>query len=341
MFFQAEDGIRYLVRSRGLGDVYKRQLDEHSDLLVFNPFQKSALIYEGANGLRFNPKRKINLPIEISNIEPIILKNNMIENFAFTSRKQKCFGIYNFNNLGNPSLVYSINFNSYPENISISNNLLMDDHEFLISGNSFDGLSIIKILDNQLTEKKIYNKSVFQNAEFIDFNTDGIEDIIALSSINNSLHMLFRNSKNEFEDLRQIKFVEKSLSVQVFDINYDYFKDVIVSANYLNSKPPFQNWTNTFSFNYPKSQKLKNPEFLGELKSLSADLQIVVAFRMLPEAVWNMPPMGSVNLHGSLLPQYRGAAPINWAVINGEKETGDQTFICNVVRLKQHIFRKQ
>lgn len=73
-------------------------------------------------------------------------------------------------------------------------------------------------------------------------------------------------------------------------------------------------------------EKLKNPEFLEKLKSLNADLQIVVAFRMLPEVVWNMPPMGSVNLHGSLLPQYRGAAPINWAVINGEKETGVTTF---------------
>ena len=73
-------------------------------------------------------------------------------------------------------------------------------------------------------------------------------------------------------------------------------------------------------------EKLKNPEFLEELRSLQADLQIVVAFRMLPEVVWNMPPMGSVNLHGSLLPQYRGAAPINWAVINGEKETGVTTF---------------
>lgn len=73
-------------------------------------------------------------------------------------------------------------------------------------------------------------------------------------------------------------------------------------------------------------EKLKSPEFLAELKSLNADLQIVVAFRMLPEVVWNMPPLGSVNLHGSLLPQYRGAAPINWAVINGEKETGVTTF---------------
>lgn len=71
---------------------------------------------------------------------------------------------------------------------------------------------------------------------------------------------------------------------------------------------------------------LKNPEFLSELQSINADLQVVVAFRMLPEAVWSMPPMGTFNLHGSLLPQYRGAAPINWAIINGEKETGVTTF---------------
>lgn len=72
--------------------------------------------------------------------------------------------------------------------------------------------------------------------------------------------------------------------------------------------------------------KLKNEVFIEELKSLHADIQVVVAFRMLPEVVWNMPPMGTINLHGSLLPQYRGAAPINWAVINGEKETGVTTF---------------
>lgn len=73
-------------------------------------------------------------------------------------------------------------------------------------------------------------------------------------------------------------------------------------------------------------EKLKNPEFLEALAALKTDLQIVVAFRMLPEAVWNMPPLGTVNLHGSLLPQYRGAAPINWAVINGEPFTGVTTF---------------
>ncbi|MDR0865766.1 MAG: methionyl-tRNA formyltransferase [Candidatus Symbiothrix sp.] len=73
-------------------------------------------------------------------------------------------------------------------------------------------------------------------------------------------------------------------------------------------------------------EKLKDPGFLEALKAWNADLQIVVAFRMLPEVVWDMPRLGTFNLHASLLPQYRGAAPINWAIINGEKETGITTF---------------
>jgi methionyl-tRNA formyltransferase len=73
-------------------------------------------------------------------------------------------------------------------------------------------------------------------------------------------------------------------------------------------------------------EKLKDETFLEELRTLKADLQIVVAFRMLPEVVWNMPKLGTYNLHASLLPKYRGAAPINWAIINGESETGVTTF---------------
>src|ERR1700743_2944180 len=72
--------------------------------------------------------------------------------------------------------------------------------------------------------------------------------------------------------------------------------------------------------------KLKDEQFLEELKALNADLQVVVAFRMLPEVVWDMPSLGTINLHASLLPQYRGAAPINWVLINGEAESGVTTF---------------
>lgn len=74
-------------------------------------------------------------------------------------------------------------------------------------------------------------------------------------------------------------------------------------------------------------EKFRNEEFLKELSDLKADLQLVVAFKMLPEVVWNMPPLGTVNLHASLLPDYRGAAPINWAVINGETHSGVTTFL--------------
>lgn len=81
-------------------------------------------------------------------------------------------------------------------------------------------------------------------------------------------------------------------------------------------------------YNIPVLQpsNLKSPAFIDELKSFQADLQVVVAFRMLPETVWSMPPLGTFNLHASLLPQYRGAAPIHWAIMNGEKETGVTTF---------------
>lgn len=80
------------------------------------------------------------------------------------------------------------------------------------------------------------------------------------------------------------------------------------------------------NLNVLQPEKLKDENFVNQLKMLQADVQIVVAFRMLPEIVWNMPPLGTINVHGSLLPQYRGAAPINWAIINGEKNTGVTTF---------------
>ncbi len=89
-------------------------------------------------------------------------------------------------------------------------------------------------------------------------------------------------------------------------------------------------------------EKLKNPDFLNELKNLKADLQVVVAFRMLPEIVWNMPELGTFNLHGSLLPQYRGAAPLNWALINGETKTGVTTFLLdNQIDTGKILFKKE
>lgn len=89
-------------------------------------------------------------------------------------------------------------------------------------------------------------------------------------------------------------------------------------------------------------EKLRSEDFLGDLAALKADLQIVVAFRMLPELVWDMPRLGTFNLHASLLPQYRGAAPINWAIINGEKTTGVSTFfLSHEIDTGKILFREE
>ena len=90
--------------------------------------------------------------------------------------------------------------------------------------------------------------------------------------------------------------------------------------------PPVKQYALEHGIPVLQPEKMRDPEFLDQLRSYRADLQVVVAFRMLPEVVWAMPPYGTFNVHASLLPQYRGAAPINWAVINGETQTGVTTF---------------
>lgn len=92
---------------------------------------------------------------------------------------------------------------------------------------------------------------------------------------------------------------------------------------------PVKNYALEHNLPLLQPEKLRDEDFIGQLRGIGADLFVVVAFRMLPQVVWSMPKMGTFNLHASLLPQYRGAAPINWAIINGEKETGVTTFLLN------------
>ena len=209
---------------------FNYDLNEHSDLLIYNPTEKKSAIFDGKSGLNFIQNNKFSFPLEISVIEPIILQNNMIESFAFTSRKNRSFGIFKFSSSGKPTIVPQFKFNSYPENISITNNDVNSTQEFLISGNSFDGLSILSLQNNQLKEKRILENRVFKNAQFIDINSDGYEDIAALNSIENKLHFLFNNSRGEFNELRVLYVDEDILSMNIFDFNYDGFKDIIIST---------------------------------------------------------------------------------------------------------------
>lgn len=208
---------------------YNYNQNEYSDLLIFNPSVKKAAIVEGTSESKFIANN-FSFPFEISAIEPVILPNNMVENFAFTSRKNRSFGILKFNMVGKPSLVSQIKFNSYPENISITNNNSEKFQEFLISGNSFDGLSIVSFKNNKLEAKQIFEKRIFKNAQFIDFNSDGYDDIAALNSIENKLHLFFNNSRGDFKELRILNIDDDVLSMNIFDINYDHYKDIIIST---------------------------------------------------------------------------------------------------------------
>ncbi len=209
---------------------FNYNLDEHSDLLIFNPLEKKAALYNGKSGTEFILQGMPSLPLELSSIEPIIIPKKMIESFAFTSRKNRSFGIYNFSTAGKIKLLSQIKLDSYPENLSITNNLTDNSQLFLLSGNSFEGLSIISNQNNTLNENKIYSGKVFQNAQFIDFNSDGYEDIAALNSVDNKLHFFYNNSRNEFSELKTIKTDDDVLSMRIFDINYDGYKDIIVST---------------------------------------------------------------------------------------------------------------
>ena len=206
--------------------------DEYSDLLVYNPQGTKAKLYHGQSGLNFNFIKEISFPLQPSKIEPIILQNNIIEEYAFTSRKSRSFGIYKFSKQDNPQLVNQIKFNSYPEHISLADIDNDGYPEFLLSGNSFEGLSIINRNGNELEENKILENTTFLNAQFIDLNNDEIKDVAALSSVDNTLHFLYNNGRTEFTEQRKINVNEDVLSLRVFDLNYDSFPDIIISTTH-------------------------------------------------------------------------------------------------------------
>ena len=137
------------------------------------------------------------------------------------------------------------------------------------------------------------------------------------------------------EDLKIVFFGTPDFAVESLDAVYRDGYDVAAVVTMPDKvggrghkiiQSPVKTWALDHDIPVLQPEKLKNEDFLAELKAIGANLFIVIAFRMLPEAVWAMPPLGTFNLHGSLLPDYRGAAPINWAIINGEKKTGVTTF---------------
>lgn len=205
--------------------------NEYSDILIFTSQKKQAKLFTGLSGTEFSKSKDISFPIEISELKPIYNKAGQILAYSFSSRKNREVGTLRFNSSGNPIIINKIKLDSYPQNISISDLGRKEGSRlYLISGNSFDGLSLISEVNTKFSESKIVSKSTYKYAEFIDLNSDGFVDIAALSSADNQIHFYLNNSRDEFYLVRKINFNDDVLYLQVFDFNYDGFKDIIVST---------------------------------------------------------------------------------------------------------------
>jgi len=203
--------------------------DSYTDLVIFNPVRKELETLDGNQLLGFSSFHKTKLPAEISFIRNLVDKNNRVSGYAFSSRKRMKVGLISFAKNGKPSLAKEIKLNSYPENISVADTKGNSGTEFLVSGKSFDGLSIINEENRKLKETKIVRNSVFPYSQFIDISRDGFPDIAAFNVASLSLDLFYNKGNGEFRMVRSIPYSENIYSLRAFDMDLDSTEDLIIS----------------------------------------------------------------------------------------------------------------
>jgi hypothetical protein len=204
--------------------------DSHTDLILFNPTNKQLTTLTGDKAGNFGKKLRFRIPYEITNIISYRDNFNRVLGYAFTSRKSRRMGIYDFTKSGKPYLKKVYKFDSYPDNIS-SANLNNDKSEsFLISGSAFNGLSVISEDKKGLQEKKIVTNISYTNAIFVDINSDGYPDIVAYNLFENTLDFFENNANGDFKKTRTLKIKDKINSLQNFDVNLDGYQDIVYSV---------------------------------------------------------------------------------------------------------------
>lgn len=204
--------------------------DSYSDLIFTSRINKDALLMEGSDVAEFKPTKKIRTPHSITALEPIINRSNEIEAYAVLSRSERIFGIYSFSKYGQPSVIKQFRFNAYPDKISIADINADGQNVFLISGSTFDGLSLLKIQKSKIVEEKLFEKSSFSFANFVDLNNDGFKDVAAYNLITGQIHFLFNNGEGLFTEARKISYDGQITQFRTFDFNYDSFSDLIISS---------------------------------------------------------------------------------------------------------------
>ncbi|WP_304130923.1 VCBS repeat-containing protein [Ignavibacterium album] len=203
--------------------------DSYTDLLLFNPLKNESALLTGEKNLQFSNPKKIKFSFEPAQFKPVYDSLLQISYYAFTSRRSRIFGILNFNENGNPTIIHSVKLNSYPEVIDATNADYKGKTTFLVCGKSFDGISLFTITDEKLEEEKVISGTSFSFAQFIHLNSDDIIDIFAYNLLERSFFFLVNNGRNEFNVSRKIHTDEQINFLQIFDLNSDSFKDIIFS----------------------------------------------------------------------------------------------------------------
>ena len=203
--------------------------DSYTDLVLYNPAKRDLETLDGNQSLSFSAPRKYKIPSEISLINNIVDKNNKVTGYAYSSRKRMNVGLISFAKNSKPLFTNEIKLNSYPENISVSDINGDSEPEFLISGKSFDGLSILTNENRKLKETKILRNSVYSYSQFMDIDRDGFPDIAAFNVASLNLDLFYNNGYGQFNKVRSIPFSENLNSLRAFDLDLDSFEDIIIS----------------------------------------------------------------------------------------------------------------
>ncbi|MDR3668098.1 MAG: VCBS repeat-containing protein [Ignavibacteriaceae bacterium] len=203
--------------------------DSYTDLILYNPSQKNIEALDGNQSISFSSPHKYKLQSEISLIKNVVDKNNIVTGYICCSRKRMNAGLVSFAKNGKPVLTNEIKLKSYPENISVADINGKSEIGYLISGKSFDGLSILTTQNKKLKETQIASNSAYSYSQFVDLSRDGFPDIVAFNLASLNLDLFHNIGNGKFNKVRSIPVTENINTLRTFDLDLDSFEDIIIA----------------------------------------------------------------------------------------------------------------
>ncbi len=224
--------------------------DFYSDFILYNSEKKEVEVIKGEEHGVLKEKKIFRIPVEIASIQP--LQSRRGPGYFFSNRKKLKAGIYEIKPNGKPNLTSSISFDSYPDYLSVGNVDGKGKNEILVSGSSFNGLSIIYQDDKKLIEKKIVEGTSFSHSVLCDLSNDHFPDIAAYNVVKRQFELFYNDSNGEFRKVRSVPFPEKITSLKSFDINLDSYQDLIFTSG-----KSFYIWYGDFRSSYENTTKIE------------------------------------------------------------------------------------